>query len=67
MDLTPENKSRIDAKSYEALLSGVRFAPVGDPWFQGDTGKYWLERMRELRSQPDGDAKHTSASKSIGW
>lgn len=67
MELTPENKAKIDAKSYESLLCGIRFAPIGDLWFQGDTGKYWSERMKHLRSQPNGDAMHTAASKSIGW
>lgn len=64
MELTPKNKTIIDKKSYEALLSGWRFAPVGDPWFQGETGKYWGQRMKELRDQ---GANHVSASKSIGW
>ena len=67
MDLTPENKKEIDSKSYEALLSKVRYAPIGDLWFQGETGDYWCKRMTELRSTPGGDAMHTAASKSIGW
>lgn len=67
MDLTNENKSYIDNLSYEQLLSKWRFAPVGDPWFQGETGDYWGERMKELRSQPGGTQKHVSASKRIGW
>ena len=66
MDLTPKNKEQIDNMSYKDLLSQVRYAPIGDPWFQGETGKYWLERMAELRSKPGGDAMHVSASKSIG-
>lgn len=67
MDLTPENKANIDARSYESLLDRWRFAAVGDPWFQGETGTYWSERMKELRREPGGDARHTAASKSIGW
>lgn len=65
MKLTPENKAHIDAMTYESLLSRWRFAPVGDPWFQDETGKYWGERMAELRSK-DGAAA-VRASKSIGW
>lgn len=65
MKLTPENKAHIDAMSYEALLSHWRFAPVGDAWFQDETGKYWGERMKELRAQDN--AQHVSASKAIGW
>ena len=64
MDLTPENKAHIDSMSYEGLLSHWRFAPVGDTWFQGETGKYWSARMAELRN---GGTDHVGASKSIGW
>ena len=67
MDLTLENKRTIDDKSYEELLNGWRFAPSGSPWFQGETGNYWGERMKEFRNQPEGNAKHVAASKSIGW
>lgn len=64
MKLTPENKASIDARSYEGLLSQLRFAPAGDPWFEGETGKYWGERMKELR---EAGANHVGASKQIGW
>jgi len=67
MKLTLENKATIDAKDYEALLSHWRFATAGDPWFEGETGKYWSERMAQLRNAPEGQDKHISASKSIGW
>lgn len=62
MDLTPENKQHIDGMSYEALLSGWRFTPVGDLWFQGETGDYWGKRMAELKSTVD----HVAASKRVG-
>ena len=64
MKLTPENKAHIDNLSYEGLLSRWRFAPVGDPWFQDETGEYWGKRMKELR---DTGANHVRASKTIGW
>ena len=67
MELTKENKQYIDDKSYEGLLFAWRNAPSGSPWFQGATGTYWAERMAELRAQPEGNAKHVAASKSIGW
>lgn len=51
--------------SYQELLSHWRFAPVGDQWFEGETGKYWGQRMSELkRHDPTGTAQ---ASKDIGW
>jgi hypothetical protein len=67
MDLTPKNKEHIDSLSYEELLSHWRFAPAGDPWFQGETGTYWYDRMSTLRNAPGGNDEHVSASKSIGW
>ena len=65
MDLTKENKAHIDSLSYEGLLSRWRNAPVGDTWFQGETGQYWGKRMAKLRSQDEGGA--VAASKRIGW
>lgn len=67
MKLTSENKKHIDSKNYESLLAHWRFAPVGDPWFEGETGKYWSQRMNELRNRPGGDAAHVAASKRSGW
>ena len=65
MDLTPENKAAIDARSYEGLLANWRNAVAGDPWFQGETGKYWAERMSQLRKADPGGA--VAASKRVGW
>lgn len=67
MNLTDENKQHIDSLSYEDLLRHWRFAPSGNPWFQGETGQYWDKRMQELRDQPGGNGRHVSASKAIGW
>lgn len=67
MDLTSEVKAKIDAMDYESLLRKWRFAPVGDPMFQGESGKYFGERMAELRREPGGAERHTAASKSIRW
>ena len=67
MKLTEANKKHIDSLNYEGLLSGWRFAPVGDPFFEGETGEYWSKRMKELREQPGGQGRHVSASKSLGW
>jgi hypothetical protein len=67
MKLTQDKKDYIDSLSYERLLSHVRFAPLGDPWFEGETGDYWGKRMTELRSKPGGNETHVTASKTIGW
>ena len=63
--MTPEQKKWIDEATYEELLRKWRFAPVGEPMFQGNTGKYYSKVMKERRSA--NPAGHVSASKSIGW
>ena len=65
MKLTPENKVYIDGLSYYSLLKRWRFAPIGDEWFQDETGEYWGKRMAELRNRPETD--HVAVSKAIGW
>lgn len=56
MDLTPDLKTVINAKSHYELLSRWRFAPVGDTMFKGESGKYWGERMAEKRAENPGQA-----------
>lgn len=65
MKLTPENKAAIDARSYASLLCLWRNAPLGDVWFQGETGEYWGERMAYMRTLTNDNG--VSASKHIGW
>ena len=55
----------INRQDYQGLLSWWRFAPPGDPFFQGGTGERYSQRMQELKSrQQDGGA---AASKALGW
>lgn len=65
MELTPENKAIIDAKSLGDLLFGIRHSPCGDPWFQDATGDYWLARYAELRDKDP--AAHPAVLEAIGW
>ena len=65
--MSPEVKAQINAMSYEALLRKVRFAPIGDPLFQGESGEHIMRRMAALRAQPGGQERHVAASKRIGW
>jgi hypothetical protein len=65
MNLTPEIKAVIDNKDVRELLHGVRYCPIGDEMFQGETGEYWLARLAELRNQNQG--AYVQASKTIGW
>lgn len=52
----------IDNASYEDLLRKWRFAPVGDPFFQGEMGNYYQEVMNKKKG-PD----HAAIGKRIGW
>jgi len=61
-----EMKAWIDAASYESLLSKNRFAPVGDPFFQGEVGKHYMTVMARKRDEV-GPGAAVAASKSIGW
>jgi len=65
MDLTKELKATIDSKSYESLLFKWRFAPVGDPMFQGESGEYWKQRLSRLKDEYPAGA--VVASKKVGW
>ena len=67
MNLTERNKTYIDSLTYRELLNHWRFASMGDPWFQGETGDYWGKRMSELRNMPGGQDLHVSTSKDLGW
>ena len=63
--MMPEQKEWIDSASYEILLRQWRFAPAGNPAFQGDDGKYYMKVMFAKR---DADfAGAVQASKKIGW
>jgi hypothetical protein len=67
MKLTEENKRKIDSFSYAQLLGHWRFAKIGDSWFEGETLAYWMDRMKALRKQPNGEALHVETSKTLGW
>ena len=59
-------KQDIDSMDYESMLRRWRYAPVGDPIFQGEVGKYYSEVMKKKRKEIGNDA-HVRASKKIGW
>lgn len=46
--MTERMKARIDAMSHKDMAWQWRFAPVGSPLFQEDTGEYFKKRFREL-------------------
>lgn len=59
-------KQWIDKSGYVELLAKWRFAPVGDPFFQGEVGEYYTQVMKRKRNELS-PAEHTAASKQIGW
>jgi hypothetical protein len=63
--MTPEQKKWIDDATYETLLYKWRFARLGDPLMQGDTGDYYAKVMAQKRDADPADA--VRASKSVGW
>lgn len=65
-ELNPVAKDWIDHASYEELFYKWRFAPVGDPMFQGELGAYY-STVFARRRQEVGGAEHTRTSKKIGW
>ena len=62
--MTADQKSFIDSANYETLLRKWRFAAIGDPMFQGETGDYFSSAMAKRR---DAGADTVAASKLVGW
>lgn len=60
-----EMKDWIDNANYESLLSKWRFAPSGDPFFQGVVGKHYSKAIADKRDEDHGEA--VRASKQLGW
>lgn len=59
--MTNEQKQQIDSMSQYQLCSRWRFAKLGDPLFQSDTGVYFKKVMNEKGGfTPE-------ISKSLGW
>ena len=62
--MTPETKNRIDLMSIFELLEAQRYAPIGDPRFQGEEGKYRTTKLTELRDRDN--VAYVRASKDLG-
>lgn len=56
----------IDNMDYFSLLRRWRFSKVGDPFFQGDVGKYYAKRLNRIR-EVIGEEEAARISKLIGW
>jgi hypothetical protein len=64
--LDENTKQFIDGMDYCQLLQRWRFAPVGDPLFQGDVGDYFKQVMNTKRADL-ADHEHVRISKDVGW
>ena len=64
--MNEKTRKYIDGLTLDQLLSKWRFAPIGDPMLQGETGDYFSKVMSEKRKAA-GDGAWTAASKSVGW
>lgn len=63
--MTEQEKQAIDSMEMEELLRKNRFAPIGDPFWQGEHGDYAYARLIELRHQHPKE--FVKASKEMGW
>lgn len=59
-------KAWIDLATYEQLLDKFRIAPIGSPWFKGEIGEYYSQKLVEKRKEV-GNVAAVAASKLIGW
>jgi len=64
-DMIETLKAWIDSVTYEELLRKWRFAPSGDPMFQGKLGKYYKDKMAQRRDEIPHE-EQVRASKNIG-
>ena len=56
----------IGQQDFQGLLSWWRFAPPGDPFFQGKTGDHYSRVMAERKAELEKD-EPAAASKRVGW
>lgn len=61
-----KTKETIDNMPYIEMLRRVRYAPAGDPMFQGDTGNYFNQVFEAKRQALTVDQR-VYASKQVGW
>lgn len=66
MSLDIKMKKWIDEASYKELLSKWRFTTSGDPFFQGEMGKYYYKMIAKKREEV-GNSVAVAVSKKIGW
>ena len=63
--MTDTEKAAMDAMTYEDMLRVWRFAPAGDRRFQGERGRYFADRMAQMRAAEADNG--VGVSKKLGW
>ena len=58
---TEELKAEIDKMSQYEMCRRWRFAAMGDPYFQGEVGDYFAQKMKEKGGMTP------EISKQLGW
>ena len=66
MELTVEVIKTIEKMSYEQMLKKHRFAPSGDPMFEGDSGWLFSKNM-EIKKMELSHDERVRISKKVGW
>jgi len=61
-----EQRNRIDAMTYEEMVTHRRFTPVENEMFQGMMGEYFFKMMNEKGKEITREEK-IAISKKIGW
>ena len=56
----------IDCATYYRLLERWRFAPVGEPFLQGEVGEHYNKVMKQRRSEISAE-EHARIRKAIDW
>ena len=51
MQLTPERRNEIDEMGLKGFLKAYKTLPLGHPLFEGETGRYLVDRLNELRDR----------------
>ena len=66
MTISENVKNQIDSMNYYGMLRIWRFAKIGDPLLQGETGQYFAKIMAEKRDALSHEER-VQASKDLGW
>ena len=65
--MTDEMLKWIDAADYEALLTKIRFSPVGDKFFDGKAAVNYYGAALKRRAKEIGIVKASAIDARIGW